>query len=183
MGCIITIMKTKMNPRKLLGHDEVLSLSASEVEDMLELDSAPNATYSNRDIVNHVLNACSSKTSISNVSDVCKDAPTEGTIRYRLRDLDLEEVQDSLNEKLKIHAVETVPNRPHICAIDIVQVPYYGEEKNSGDTIKTKPKQGTSRFFAYATIYLILRNKRLYFSFEICSKRRHFKRDCKLSNQ
>ena len=160
VGCIITIMTRKNNPRKLLGHGEVLSLSAIEVEDMLGLDSAPNVTYSNGDIVNHILNACSSKTSISNVSDICKDAPTEGTIRHRLRNLDLEEVQDSLNEKLKIHAVETVPNRPYICAIDIVQVPYYGKEKNSGDTIKTKPKQGTSRFFAYATIYLILRNKR-----------------------
>ncbi|MDR2624171.1 MAG: hypothetical protein LBC39_06365 [Methanobrevibacter sp.] len=33
-------------------------------------------------------------------------------------------------------------------------------KKNNGDTIKTKPKQGTSRFYAYASIYLILRNKR-----------------------
>ena len=84
MGYIITIMKTKMNPHKLLSHDELLSLSAIEVEDMLGLDSAPNVTYSNGDIVNHVLNACSSKTSISNVCDVCMDAPTEGTIRHQL---------------------------------------------------------------------------------------------------
>ncbi|MDR1820673.1 MAG: hypothetical protein LBR15_10575 [Methanobrevibacter sp.] len=33
-------------------------------------------------------------------------------------------------------------------------------KKNDGDTIKTKPKQGTGRFFAYASIYMILRNKR-----------------------
>jgi len=41
------------------------------------------------------------------------DAPTEGTIRYRLRNLDLDKVQHSLNEKLKIHTVKTVPNRPY----------------------------------------------------------------------
>ncbi|MDR2829893.1 MAG: hypothetical protein LBB45_02465 [Methanobrevibacter sp.] len=33
-------------------------------------------------------------------------------------------------------------------------------KENYGDTIKTKPKQETIRFFTYASIYLILRNKR-----------------------
>ena len=48
----------------------------------------------------------------------------------------------------------------NVFAIDFVNIPYYGKEKNNGDTIKTKPKQGTSRYFAYASIYLILNNKR-----------------------
>ncbi|MBU4547543.1 MAG: hypothetical protein KKH76_01880, partial [Euryarchaeota archaeon] len=45
--------------------------------------------------------------------------------------------------------------------------PFYGEEENRGDTIRTKPRQGTSRFYAYATIYLILKNKRYTYSREI----------------
>jgi putative transposase len=40
-------------------------------------------------------------------------------------------------------------------------------KENYGDTIKTQPKQGNSRFYAYASIYLILRNKRLHISCEI----------------
>jgi hypothetical protein len=32
----------------------------------------------------------------------------ERTIRYRLGDIDLDEIQKSLNEKLKIHATKTV---------------------------------------------------------------------------
>jgi putative transposase len=61
--------------------------------------------------------------------------------------------------------------------IDHVNIPYYGKEENH--TIKTKPKQGTSRFFAYASIYTILRNKR-YTLTEIYSKRRNFKRYSRL---
>ena len=85
---------------------------------------------------------------------------SEGTIRYRLRDIDLDDTQQALNDKLKSHAVKTVPRKYNVFAIDFVNIPYYGREKNSGDTIKTKPKQGTSRYFAYASIYLILNNKR-----------------------
>jgi hypothetical protein len=36
-------------------------------------------------------------------------------------------------------------------AIDYVNIPYYGERKY-GDRIKTKPKQETIRFYAYASI-------------------------------
>jgi len=127
---------------------------------MLELDSASNVEYSDKTIIYHLLNASTSKTSVSNVSNLCDDAPSEGTIRYRLKDLDLDKVQQGLNEKLKIHAHKTVFRKKNTFAIDFVNIPYYGKEENDGDTIKTKPRQGTSRFYAYASIYLILRNKR-----------------------
>jgi putative transposase len=152
--------KEKNNPHKSLWNADVLNLSMKEVEDLLKLDSAPNAKYSNKTIVYHLLNASTSQTSVSHVSDLCTDAPCEGTIRYRLRNLESEEILLNFNEKLKIHADETVSNNPNIYAIDFTNVPFYGKEKNSGDTIKTKPKQGTSRYYTYATIYLILNNKR-----------------------
>ncbi|MDR1819110.1 MAG: hypothetical protein LBR15_02545 [Methanobrevibacter sp.] len=36
---------------------------------------------------------------------------------------------------------------------------YYGKEENNGKTIKTKPKQGTERFFVYTSIYMILKDE------------------------
>lgn len=39
-------------------------------------------------------------------------------------------------------------------------IPYYGGPENEEDILRSKAKQGTTRFFAYATIYVILRNKR-----------------------
>jgi putative transposase len=153
-------MKQKNTPHKVLCNEDVLSLSANVIEDMLELNSADNTEYDDKTIIYHLLNASTSQTSISNIADLCDDAPSEGTIRYRLRDLDLDEFQKNLNEKLKIHACETIFNKNNTFAIDIVNIPFYGTEKNDGDTIKTKPRQGTSRFYAYASIYIILRNKR-----------------------
>ena len=55
--------------------------------------------------------ACTSQSSVSQVSDVCDDSPSEGAIRYRLRKLDLETVQQALNDKLKTNAVKTVPKK------------------------------------------------------------------------
>ncbi|WP_211263791.1 hypothetical protein, partial [Methanobrevibacter cuticularis] len=127
---------------------------------MLKLKSAPNTAYNDKMIVYHLLNAAVSRTSVSNVSNLCIDAPSEGTIRYRLRNINLDGIQQSLNENLKIHGIKTVHKKRNIFAIDFVNIPYYGKEKNNGDTIKTKPKQGTSQFYTYASIYIILRNKR-----------------------
>ena len=111
---------------------------------MLGLESASNALYSDRKIVYHLLNAFTSKTSVSNI---CDNALSKGIIMYRLRNIDLDKIQQSLNEKLKIHSVKTMNRKRIELAIDYTNKSYYGEEESYGDTIKTKPKQGTSRFF------------------------------------
>ncbi|NMC59593.1 MAG: hypothetical protein GYA51_09470, partial [Candidatus Methanofastidiosa archaeon] len=101
-------MRNKNTLRGMLLNDEVLNLSMDVIKDMLGLVSGPNAKYSDEMVVYHLLNVCTSQTSVSQVSDVCVDAPSEGDIRYRLRKLDLETVQQALNDKLKINAVKTV---------------------------------------------------------------------------
>ena len=88
---IFIMTKKQNNPRKLLLNADVLSLSINEVEDILNLDSAPNVMHSDRTIVSHIVNASTSQTSINHVSNLCPDAPSEGTIRHRLRNLDFDE--------------------------------------------------------------------------------------------
>jgi putative transposase len=153
-------MSKKNTPHKELLNDEVLNLSVNVIRDMLNLKSSPNTVYNDKTIIYHLLNAAASRTSVNNVSNICVDSPSEGTIRYHLRNIDLNDFQQNLNEKFKIHAIKTVRLKRNEFAVDFTNIPYYGEEENSGDTIKSKPKQGTSRFFTYASIYLILRNKR-----------------------
>lgn len=176
-------MTTKNTPRGMLLNGEVLNLSVKVIKDLLGLDSVPNADYSDEMVVYHLLNACTSQTSVNQVSNVCVDGPSEGDIRYRLRKLDLDEVQQALNDNLKLHTVKTVRSKSQVFAIDFVNIHYYGEEENKGDTIKTKPRQGTSRFYAYASIYLILRNKRYTLAVKYITKRRNFKRHHKLLNK
>jgi len=45
-------------------------------------------------------------------------------------------------------------------AIDFVNISSYRKEENERDTIRSKARQGTSRFYDYVSIYLILKNKR-----------------------
>lgn len=160
-------MRTKNTLRGMLLNVDVLNVSVKVIKDMLGLESASNVEYSDEMIIYHLLNACASQTSVNQVSNICVDGPSEGTIRYRLRNLDLNELQVALNDKLKDEFIKIVPRKSQCFAIDLVNIPYYGEEKNTGDTIKTKPKQGTSKFFAYASIYLILGHKTLHFGCEI----------------
>jgi putative transposase len=61
---------------------------------------------------------------------------------------------------LKEHVLKTLPSRPLTFAIDLTLIPYYGDAKNDGDIVRSKAKKGTCSFFAYGTVYTILRNKR-----------------------
>ena len=67
--------KKNNTPRKVLLNDEVLNLSVNVVKDMLGLSSAPNVVFNDKTIVYHLLNAGVSRTSVSNVSNFCVDAP------------------------------------------------------------------------------------------------------------
>jgi putative transposase len=156
--------------RNKLWTTDVLNLVVGVIVSFLCLDANPNAIYSARAITCHIVNAATSQTTLNQVSQSGSKASTEGTIRYRLRNLDLEEVQRAVNQMLKNKAIKTLPRRALIFAIDFVLIPFYGEEKNEGDTVRSKAKEGTTRFFAYASIYVILRNKRYTLAVKYCRK-------------
>ncbi|MDR2830994.1 MAG: hypothetical protein LBB45_08190 [Methanobrevibacter sp.] len=50
-------MKLKKTPHRILLNDDVLSLLVKVISDMLGFQSAPNAVYSKKTIVYHLLNA------------------------------------------------------------------------------------------------------------------------------
>ncbi len=146
-------------PRKLKT-SRIINLTVGVILDLLNLEAGPNSTYSGRQLIYHILSACISQTSISQISDFNEDAPTEGAIRARLKELNLEEVQEKVNLMLKERVLGTLPKSPLKFAIDFNEIPFYGEEAGKGDTRKSRAKKGTTTFFVYATIYVILRNKR-----------------------
>jgi putative transposase len=137
-----------------------MNLTVGVILGLLSLEAGPNSTYTGRRVLYHLLSACTSQTSISQVSRFNDEAPTEGAVRARLKGLELEEVQERVNLMLKEKALATLPRTPLRFAIDFNRIPFYGEEADEGDTLKSRAKKGTTRFFVYATIYVILRNKR-----------------------
>jgi hypothetical protein len=71
-------MQTKNNTLlKVLLNNNVLNLSVNVIKYMLELKLALSAAYNDKTIVYHLLNAAPSRTSISNVSNICDDAHSE----------------------------------------------------------------------------------------------------------
>jgi len=146
-------------PRKLKT-SHILRLTVATVRDIIGLKTGKNAKYPSRTILLHLLNACCCLGSINHISTSSKEAPTEGAIRYRLKGLKLEDVQARVNAMLKKHVLSTLPRRPLTLAIDFTLIPYYGNALKEGDVVRSKARQGTTHFFAYATVYVIMRNKR-----------------------
>ena len=152
--------KTRNPILKKLKTSHILKLTINIVLGLLNLKAGPNSIYSDKKLLYHILNACISQTSISQVSRFNSKTHTEGTIRARLKSLDLKEVQKKINIMLKKRIIRTLPRTPLKFAIDFNEIPFYGTETNKGDTRKSRAKKGTTKFFVYATIYVILRNKR-----------------------
>ena len=67
--------------------------------------------------------------------------------------------------------------------INYTNIPYYDEEESDGDSIKTKPKDGTSRFYALRLHISNIKQQTLHFSYKICSKKRSFKRCNRFPNK
>lgn len=153
--------------RNKFWNSEVLNLAVRSIGNHLDLTPSPNAVHSGRSVICCLLNASTTQTTINHVSNSGYRA-VEGTVRYRLRDLEVDEVEGKFNRMLK----ENVGNLPKTLklAIDYVHIPFYGEELSEGDTVRTRAKQGTTRFFAYASIYVIKKNKRYTLALKYCRK-------------
>jgi hypothetical protein len=156
----MTHKKPSTQSLRKLRTSHILKLTVDIILDFLNLQAGPNSTYTPTQLLHHILSACISRTSISQVSDFNDKAPTEGTIRARLIGLELDAVQEKINFMLKKKVTRTISKIPLKFAIDFNELSFYGEEVNDGDTRRSKAKKGTTRFFVYATIYVILRNKR-----------------------
>jgi len=141
-----------------LRTSRIISLAVKTIHDALVLEAGKNTTYPTRIILLHLLNACCCLGSIYHVSTSSMHAPSEGAVRHRLRGL--QSVEERANIMLKQHVLRNLPRRPLVFAIDYALIPYYGDPRNDDDIIRSRAKKGTCSFYAYATIYVILRGKR-----------------------
>jgi len=81
-----------------------------------------------------------------------------------LKDLSLDEIEKRCNGMI----VSTLPSRLDNCqqkvAIDLVLIPFYGDE-DTQDIRRSQAKKSTTKFFCYASAYLIKKNKRVTLCF------------------
>jgi len=150
---------SKRNNKKVNIKTYVLSLIVNTLTDFLPLGI--KGKYKDKDIYKIVINASSRRTSINQVCKDLKQCPKGRTVRYHLKKLKIGVLESKINKILQKYVVEIIPKKVLKFAIDLTYIPYYGKEfKKEDEIIHSQSKDGTTTFHAYATIYLILFNKR-----------------------
>jgi len=81
-----------------------------------------------------------------------------------LEGLTLEEIERRCNDMLTSTLPPGLNVNPQKVAIDLVLIPYYGDEKTE-EIYRSQAKRSTTKFFCYATAYLIKKNKRVTLAF------------------
>lgn len=138
--------------------EEVIEVLQEHVPMEMEGDFQPETLF---EILVH---AASNAESIEQTSKTLDAAPTGNDVRYHLSKLEnLEALEEQLNQALRSRVPGRLQNSHQKLAIDLNLIPYYGtpSEEEEPYIIRSQAKDGTSSFYAYATVYVISRGKRV----------------------
>jgi putative transposase len=120
--------------------------------------------YTVRDLFEILLRTASRGESIEQTVRALDGTPSSNGIRYHLEKLDdMKSLEQQLNAALQSRIPPKLRNGRHRLAIDLHLIPYYGKPTDieANYVYRSQAKAGTTRFFAYATVYAICRNKRV----------------------
>lgn len=131
---------------------------------MEHLPLEANGTYTVREVFEILVRAASRSDSIEQTVRSLSGAPSSNGIRYHLEKLDdMQTLEAQVNAALQSRIPPKIRKGRHRMAIDLHLIPYYGvpNETEAPYVYRSQAKAGTTRFFAYATVYVICRNKRV----------------------
>jgi putative transposase len=123
-----------------------------------------NGSYTLREMVEILVRAASRGDSIEQTVKSLEGTPSSTSIRYHLEKLDdMTALEAQRNAALHSRIPAKIRKGRHRLAMDLHLIPYYGvpTETEAPYVYRSQAKSGTTRFFAYATVYVICRNKRL----------------------
>ena len=119
--------------------------------------------YTASELYDVLLAAASQDTSVDNVCHSSETGPSANTVRDRVREAYyLKEVEKRINQALAEKIPRKLLKLGQRVAMDLVLTPYYGKEteKTAPELVRGERRQGTTRFHAYATAYVILNGER-----------------------
>lgn len=111
-----------------------------------------------------LIKAASSGDSIENTAKLLKNVPTANDIRYHLNKINnFEELEAQINQALKSRIPLGLKKGCLKIAIDLNLICYYGKPTflELPYIYRSQAKSGTHSFYAYATLYVITKNKRV----------------------
>jgi putative transposase len=120
--------------------------------------------FCSEDLFEILLRAASRHDSIEHTAQRLDGVPSGNGIRYHLDKLDdMVTLEGQLNAALQSRIPPKIRKGRHRLAIDLHLIPYYGNptEAEVPYIYRSQAKAGTTSFFAYATVYVICRNKRV----------------------
>jgi putative transposase len=125
-----------------------------------------------KDMVRVIVHACSQMISIEQAAKRFKNAPKAPAIRFHLRrKLEIARIEKAANKILQGLAKPILCGKCLEFAMDITFIPYHGKpKKDDTEIVRSKAKDGTTHFHAYATLYVILLGKRFTLALKYVKK-------------
>lgn len=157
----MTKTKTPLPPQPYLTDEVVLTESLDCL--MTHIPIKMEGVCDQKMLFEVLLRAASRGDSVEHASSRMSNVPCGNGIRYHLEKFnDMKTLEQEANQALQHCLPQKVINHRHYLAIDLNLLPYYGNasEVEAPYIYRSKAEQGTTRFFAYASIYLISRHHR-----------------------
>lgn len=142
------------------------SKTLDEVIDVLndKIDIHMQGACDKKTLLEILVRAASLSDSIEHTCKTIEDVPGANNIRYHLEKLDdMEKTEESLNQALKNRIPPRIRKGKLKIAIDLNLIPYYGvpSETEAPYIYRGQAKSGTCSFYAYATVYVISKGRRI----------------------
>jgi hypothetical protein len=152
----------KKTPKLVLRDKETLG----EVIDCLteHLEIPMQGQCNQKTLFEILVHAASEGSSIEQTCKSLEDVPKGNATRYHLDKLeDMESLEQSLNEALHSRLPSRIRGGKQKVAMDLNLLPYYGKpsEEEAPYIYHSQAKAGTCSFYAYATVYVIAKGKRV----------------------
>ena len=125
---------------------------------------APFGRQAAETIFDIMLRAAAGADSIENTCKTLQDAPSGKTVRTHLEQYgSVTETEVYVNHALQAQLPPRIRNGRQPVAIDYNRLPYYGNPspEEAPYICKGKAESGTTRFYVYATLYVIRKGKRV----------------------
>jgi len=144
----------------------VLDLTVETLQEHLSL-SIEGYKCNTLDVLRLLVAAAAERSSIESACSETETSPSGNRVREQLEEElpptleELRTLEAAFNEVLVGNLPPRILNRNHQVAIDLVLIPYHGQpDQDEREIRRGKAKQGTTHFHCYATVYVILKNKR-----------------------
>lgn len=158
----MTTSPNLLSPAPALTDEATLEVALDCLLEHIPLEA--QGGYSPEMLFSILLRAASRGDSIEQTARSLQGVPTGNGIRYHLDKFeDRATVEEQLNQALQSRIPPKVKRGRLRLTIDLHLIPYYGTptERERPYIYRSQAKSGTTSFFAYATVYVICRHKRV----------------------